>query len=246
MTLGVFQRTIVDNSGDTIGAATVEVRRESDGALVPLFSDRDGTGGVANPATAGPDGFLQFYAARGRYRIKATSGGYARTWRDVPLVDLDNIADPISEGARGDGVADDRFAIAKADGIAAAAGKALRFTFGTYLINSDLTIDSDVIFEPGAKLKVPTGVTVTLSGAIHAGSWQVFDLEETGAIVPSARGQAVVDVRWFGAAWDGVTDDRAPVQAAWDAVRAAGGGIVQLPPGTGIIGDRPSGIGLQG
>lgn len=235
MTLGVFQRTIVDNSGDTIGGATVEVRRESDGALVPLFADRDGTGGVANPATAGPDGFLQFYAARGRYRIKATSGSYARTWRDVPLVDLDNIADPISEGARGDGVADDRFPIAKADGIAAAAGKALRFTFGTYLINSDLTIASDVIFEPGAVLKVPTGVTVTFEGGVSAGSRQIFDLSGTGAIVPSRGGQAAVEIRWFGAKGDGTTDDTAAIQAAIDAAEAAGGGVVLFTPGTYLI-----------
>lgn len=235
MTLGVFQRTIVDNSGDTIGGATVEVRRESDGALVPLFADRDGTSGVANPATAGPDGFLQFYAARGRYRIKATSGGYARTWRDVPLVDLDNIADPISEGARGDGVADDRFPIAKADGIAAAAGKALRFTFGTYLINSDLTIASNVIFEPGAILKVPTGVTVTFEGGVSAGSRQIFDLSGTGAIVPSRGGQAAVEIRWFGAKGDGTTDDTAAIQAAIGAAEAAGGGVVLFTPGTYLI-----------
>ena len=54
----------------------------------------------------------------------------------------------------------------------------------------------------------------------------------------------VFNVKDFGAAWDGVTDDRAAVQAAWDAARAAGRGIVQLPPGVGIIGDRTSGSGF--
>lgn len=88
MVLGVFQRTIVDNSGDTIGSASVEVRREDNGALAVLFSDRAGTVGADNPFTAGPDGFAQFYLAQGSYRVVATSGGFSRTWRHEPVLGL--------------------------------------------------------------------------------------------------------------------------------------------------------------
>lgn len=88
MVLAVFQRTIADEDGDTIGGATVEVRREDNGALTPLFSDRNGTGGASNPFIADADGFAQFYLAQGSYRIKATSGAFSRIWRHEPLIAL--------------------------------------------------------------------------------------------------------------------------------------------------------------
>ena len=88
MVLGVFQRTIVDDTGDTLGGASVEVRSEATGALAVLFSDRAGTSGADNPFTAGPDGFAQFYLAQGSYRVVATSGGFSRTWRHEPVLAL--------------------------------------------------------------------------------------------------------------------------------------------------------------
>lgn len=47
--------------------------------------------------------------------------------------------------------------------------------------------------------------------------------------------QEFVSVKDFGAIGDGVTDDRAAIQAAIDAVRAAGGGSVFVPEGTYLI-----------
>jgi hypothetical protein len=45
-------------------------------------------------------------------------------------------------------------------------------------------------------------------------------------------GKPWYDVRQFGAVGDGLTDDRLAIQAACNACRMAGGGIVFLPPGT--------------
>lgn len=56
-----------------------------------------------------------------------------------------------------------------------------------------------------------------------------------------------VDVRSYGAKWDGTTDDASAVQDALDAV--SGAGVVTLPPGTGIIGTAlvcKSGVTLRG
>ena len=49
------------------------------------------------------------------------------------------------------------------------------------------------------------------------------------------EGGAVYNVNTFGAAGDGVTDDREAIQAAIDAASANGGGIVYLPPGTYLL-----------
>ena len=49
----------------------------------------------------------------------------------------------------------------------------------------------------------------------------------------TARGpDMILDVRGYGAACDGETDDTASIQAAIDAVSTCGGGVVYLPPGT--------------
>ncbi len=46
----------------------------------------------------------------------------------------------------------------------------------------------------------------------------------------------VFDVRFYKAAWDGVTDDATAIQSAINDASAAGGGTVLLPPGTGAFG----------
>lgn len=52
----------------------------------------------------------------------------------------------------------------------------------------------------------------------------------------SILADTIVSVKDFGAVGDGVTDDTAAIQAAIDAVYAAGGGKVYLPAGTYIVG----------
>jgi hypothetical protein len=85
MALAAWQATIVDESGNIQGEASVEVLLESSGALAALFSDRDGESPIDNPVEADPDGFVRFYAAGGAYRINATLGSFTRTWRHVPI-----------------------------------------------------------------------------------------------------------------------------------------------------------------
>jgi hypothetical protein len=86
MTLSVWQRTIVNTSGDVIGGASVEVRRESDDVLITLFSTPSVSGPtLSNPVSADSAGFVRFYAAEGAYRITATSGAFSAVWRNVQL-----------------------------------------------------------------------------------------------------------------------------------------------------------------
>jgi hypothetical protein len=85
MTLAVWQRTIVDDAGNVLAGASVEVRVEASGNLAVLKADRAGATGKDNPFTVGLDGFAQFFAVGGAYRITATSGAFSKTWNYVPI-----------------------------------------------------------------------------------------------------------------------------------------------------------------
>ena len=82
-----WQATIVTEAGDIQPGAQVDVVLESTG-LVPaggIWSNRAGSSALANPFFADANGFAQFYAAPGEYRITATGVGGTRVWRYVVL-----------------------------------------------------------------------------------------------------------------------------------------------------------------
>ena len=85
MALPIFQRTVVNDAGDIIPSAQVEVRLESSGALASLFSDRAGVTPLANPFTTGAGGLAEFYASPNEYKVTATSAGDSIVWRYVVL-----------------------------------------------------------------------------------------------------------------------------------------------------------------
>lgn len=86
MVLARWQATIVDDAGNVQDAASVEVRAETGGTpLAPVYSDRDGLVGIANPLTADSEGFVGFHVAGGAYQIIATKGSFSRTWRYVGI-----------------------------------------------------------------------------------------------------------------------------------------------------------------
>jgi hypothetical protein len=93
-----------------------------------------------------------------------------------------------------------------------------------------------------------TSATTTPSGI--AGNFTRDDSDTTsadngGTTIVDANGvrwkrtyDGPVNVRWFGAVGDGVTDDTAAIQAALDAVGNAGGGCVYFPAGTYLLSSR--------
>lgn len=67
-----WKRTIVDNNGDIIPSASVEVRRTADNSLATLFSD-EGTTSLTNPFTADAStAEAEFFAAPDRYTVTVT------------------------------------------------------------------------------------------------------------------------------------------------------------------------------
>ena len=127
----------------------------------------------------------------------------------------------------------------------------LLLTQGAYGLTANLTVPSGITlrFEGGA-IGVAAGSTLTINGPVVASSMQIFS--GAGVVtfgLPSAGTQSCQDlnVKWWGAVGDGLTDDWAPVQAAlnaaWNVVgqfvpvevngipTATVGVTVYLPPG---------------
>ena len=100
---------------------------------------------------------------------------------------------------------------------------------GTWVISSNLTIPAniDLIVPAGALLTRNPGVSLVLNGGLIAPQVQIFS--GTGTTV---FGQKVGTVypQWWGATFDGATDDLAALQAAVSTGRE-----VLCPPGTAIL-----------
>lgn len=106
---------------------------------------------------------------------------------------------PRRQGAVGDGVANDRAAFNTQN----STGEQIYVTRGTYLINSNLTISSPIAIENGAVIKVPTGVTVTISGNLRAGRYPIFQLAGTGQVLFTQASNGEVYPEWW---YDGSGD----------------------------------------
>jgi hypothetical protein len=92
MALQIFQRTIVDQQGSVVNGASVTVRSEATGALAPIYTTRAGDVLKTNPIVTGVDGFVEFYAPAGEYRVDAVFGGDSIVWRYVKLLEIDQDA----------------------------------------------------------------------------------------------------------------------------------------------------------
>jgi hypothetical protein len=86
MANSIWQATAQNATGDIIPGAEVTVVNEATGLSATIYSDIGGTA-LANPFFADSDGFIQFYAAAGAYRVTAEDGGtgLSQTWRYIRL-----------------------------------------------------------------------------------------------------------------------------------------------------------------
>ena len=122
-------------------------------------------------------------------------------------------------GASGDGTTNDRAAILACND-AQGTGGSIVFPPGTYSVQSNLTLTRVCLFDPGAKIKPASGVTITLSGGYAAGDQQqVFDISAGGAISTTTDKVAAghITPQQLGAVANGTTDDWAAIRAALDS-----------------------------
>ena len=86
MTLSAWQATVQDANGNIVPNAEVTVLVESTGLPATIYSTRGGAA-LSNPFTADINGFAQFYANKGEYRITAVSGVFSNIFRYVRIGD---------------------------------------------------------------------------------------------------------------------------------------------------------------
>jgi hypothetical protein len=89
MALAKWQSTVVDDAGNVKAGASVRVEvytGEASYTLATIKPNRDGSGSLGNPFNANDDGFAEFYADVGRYRITATYAGAQRIWEHIILL----------------------------------------------------------------------------------------------------------------------------------------------------------------
>jgi hypothetical protein len=149
------------------------------------------------------------------------------------------VVDPVSFGARCDGVADDAPALLAAAEAAARTGDTILVPCKLRLASGAVTVPVAVQFIGAGGFDLQPGASLALRGPLLGSGSRIFFLNG-GALsvqVPNAR----VVPQWWGAKGDGVADDAPAIQAAIDAASRAAidtfewnqgvGGTVSLPRG---------------
>lgn len=126
------------------------------------------------------------------------------------------------------------------EAVTAAAGKELWISENT-VVAANITVSGLTLrFIQGGNLDPNTGITVTLNCDAQAGDFEIFDKTAAGLINGTLVGGSV-NVKWWGATGDAITDDRLACQRAVTFINSVGGGVVLFPTGTylltGVAGD---------
>lgn len=256
MTLSVYQATVTNASGDILPSADIEVILESTGLPATIYSTRAGAA-LANPFPSDINGFAQFYANAGEYRITATSGLFSRVWRYVRIGDGGSYdigtaqnqtplnsdlgsASKIDIGTDFDRIplnADIVYPIESVQNIAGLIGAQddQQINLKGWHPNSD--VGGGVLYWDSAKLKSkhnggsvfsPT-VPFSIATSDYLNAVGETDGAGSGCWV---RGQDIVKISQWGVLGDGIEDDTASLQAAINYGRDNGSMLVDWDGGT--------------
>ena len=106
------------------------------------------------------------------------------------------------KGGIGDGATNNVTAIAAAQ----SSSDEIVFVRGQYRIASNLSLTKTAVFQDGAEIVVPNGVTLTLAAEVVAGSYKIFTVEAGGAVVVSTTSTlSEIKGQWFDGAYTGAS-----------------------------------------
>ena len=240
--LPAFQATIQNDTGDIIPSAVMTILLESTGLPAVIFSDRAGTIplGTLGVFSAAVNGFAQFYAAPGEYRVTAedSGSGFTQTWRYVAMADKSAlVAHSI------DSVADIAGLVGGADG--------QQISLVGWHPGSN--VGGDVLVWDSAKLKSEHNGGTIFSPTVP---WTVTTADYLNAVGETDGAGVGCWVRLkkqkysaydFGAKFDGATDDQLAIMgavAASSRARLPAGitdsSTITLLEGQGLIGEFAS------
>lgn len=212
MALGVYQGQVVDDAGNAQPTSSIEVRRESNNALAPIYEDRLGAVPLTNPFDTDAEGFFRFFASGGdSYKITATKGGLSRELRYVPTGLLREV-----DIVDGSSVAD-RTAL-----------KAINTLIGTTIYLRELGREGAWVWRLG---DYSAHIAADTSEGLYVKANDV-DADE-GAWVRIYNGYA--SVKWWGATGLGVANDAPAIQAAINMLIFLGGGVLFFPAGIYVV-----------
>jgi hypothetical protein len=94
---------------------------------------------------------------------------------------------------------------------------------GTW-VGDNLTVPANVALKvlSGASITVSNATTLTISGPVQAGLYQIFPCSGTGKVVFGARAVKEIYPEWWGAVGDDISDDSAAIKAAITALPNGG------------------------
>lgn len=237
-----FMQSYVNLTGSTpTSGCTVTVYITGSGGMLATLTAA--TGNVtSNPFTADATGHWYFEAGNGNYDVTLSGGGIASpfTLGAIPLQDpyftaptngtprliSNKLGDSISVkdyGAKCDGSTNDTSSFVAA----LAENSAVTVQNGTCVVSA-FTIPSQkaLLIQAGGMLSIVSGQTVTFTGVLEAGAYQVF----TGSGVTSINSGTAVQAAWFPGA-----DLFAQVNAGILALGGACRGKIEMPKGSFVV-----------
>ena len=211
-----YQNYIQDGNGRAVSGAIVTVYKADTTTLATIYAAKSGGSAISgSTVTTSLSGYFIFYIDNADYPatqlfdITPSKSGYSfDTISDVSII-------PMEEGgfyypdylAADQGLTGGSNTIKHYVDLIGATNKAtiyLRHNSGgantDYVFGTDETIPSNITlnFEPGARLAIATGITVTINSSFNAGLNQVFSCTGTGKVVFGAGSVKEVYSEWWG------------------------------------------------